>query len=302
MMTMSASITSSRTDDQVRQVTQRFEAAARRGVELALRKVDPDRDGVQRLIEVGAEADEEIIEAILNVVRSHSVTNQFADEETESEYGYLSGYAPKDITTQTNRLRELFTGIGYADEQIAMGELLANAEGWFAIPKWQTMAPTYGEAVQMVLDMIKQTRSNKFYNYCENLLDPAHLRQSAKSEKIWEAIAEQQPNHDIMVVQAQFGLLHRGRSVRRAREVMNANQFGLGAFAVGIMLLTHPERLQNYDDLYVDCAGDEFSSEAAGGFGNAPYFNFSDGGVKFYAYWVGDTYARYGSASGFLPQ
>jgi hypothetical protein len=120
MMTMSASITSKlRTDDQVWQVTQRFEAAARRGVELALRKVDSDRDGVQRLIEVGAEADEEIIEVILSIVRLHSVINQFADEEMESEYGYLSGYAPKDITTQTNRLRELFTGIGYADEQIA---------------------------------------------------------------------------------------------------------------------------------------------------------------------------------------
>jgi hypothetical protein len=284
-------------------VTQRFEAAARRGVELALRKVNPDRDGVQRLIEEDTEMDDVIIDAILDVVRSHSVTNQSADEETESEYGYLSGYAPKDITTQTNRLRELFTGIGYADEQIAQGELLANAEGWFAIPKWQTMAQTYGEAVQMVLDKIKQTRDGKFYNYCKNLLDPKHLRQSAKSEKAWEAIAEQQPKHDIMVVQAQFGLVHRGRSVRRAREVMSANQFGLGAFAVGIMLLTHPERLQNYDDLYMDCAGDEFRPEADGGFGGAPCFDFrGGGGVEFGTSWVSDASARCGSASAFLPQ
>jgi len=50
-------------------------------------------------------------------------------------------------------------------------------------------------------------------------------------------------HHDILVVPAQFGLRHRGRSVRRVREVMNANEFGLGVFAIGIMLLTHPERL-----------------------------------------------------------
>ncbi len=266
--------------------------------EVAYDKVKLDEEGAQRLNENGGEFQDRI----MAVIREFATSNQYADEETESKYGYLSGYAPKDITAQTNRLRELFTGIGYADEQVAQGELLASAEGWFAIPKWQTMAATYGEAVQKVLDMIKQTRSGKFYNYCENLLDPARLRQSAKSEKAWEAIAERQPNHDIMVVQAQFGLVHRGRSVRRAREVMNTNQFGLGAFAVGIMLLTHPERLQNYDDLYVDCAGDEFSPEADGKFGHAPCFHFDGGKVKFNAYWVSGTRACYGSASGFLPQ
>jgi hypothetical protein len=32
---------------------------------------------------------------------------------------------------------------------------------------------------------------------------------------------------------------------------MNANECGLGAFAIGIMLLTHPERLKHYDDLWI---------------------------------------------------
>ena len=234
-------------------------------------------------------------------MRSYSVSPRFADEETESEYGYLSGYAPKNITTQTNSLRELFTGVGYADEQIALGPLSANAEGWFAIPKWQDLAPTYGQAVQLVLDTIKQTHG-KFHNYREDELDPTYLRQSAKSEQAWEAIAEQQPKHDIMVVRAQFGLNHRGRSVRRALEVMNANEFGLGAFAVGIMLLTHPERLQNFYDLCVDCAGDEFSTWADGDFDDAPCFDSEDDGIAFYSSEIGEPDAHHGSASAFLPQ
>jgi len=44
---------------------------------------------------------------------SASITNQFADEEVASEFGYLSGYAPKGITDQTNPLRALFSGISY---------------------------------------------------------------------------------------------------------------------------------------------------------------------------------------------
>ncbi|MBU0624750.1 hypothetical protein KKF05_00220 [Patescibacteria group bacterium] len=107
---------------------------------------------------------------------------------------------------------------------------------------------------------------------------------------------------DILVVPAQFGLRHRGRSVRRAREVFMANEFGLGAFAIGIMLLTHPEREVQWEQLHVDCAGDEFAPEAGGGFSGAPLFRFSGGGVGFSARWFDDAYEFCGSASAFLSQ
>ena len=229
---------------------------------------------------------------------------RFADEETKSSYGYLSGYKPKGITEQTNRLRELFPGIGYADEKLVEQDLPANAEGWFAIPKWEKIAPTYGEAVQKVLDLLKKTRDGKFYNYREDKLGPKHLRQLQKSIKAWEKLGDEQKDHDVLVVPAQFGLRHRGCSVRRAREVMNASEFGLGTFAIGIMLLTHPERLQHYDDLYIDCAGDEYSPDADGAFPDTPVFVFDDGQVEFYTFWVSFADSDCGSASGLvvLPQ
>jgi hypothetical protein len=135
----------------------------------------------------------------------------------------------------------------------------AGAEGWFAIPKWQTIAPTYGEAVEKVLAKISETRGGKFINWLEGELGPQYLRQLAKTADAFQKLGLEQKDHDILVVAAQFGLRHRGRSVRRAREVMTSQEFGLGAFAVGIMLLTHPEQLMNYDDLYIDCAGDKYA-------------------------------------------
>jgi hypothetical protein len=111
-----------------------------------------------------------------------------------------------------------------------------------------------------------------------------------------------QKDHDILVVAAQFGLRHRGRSVRRAREVMNASEFCLGAFAIGIMLLTHPERLKHYDDLWIDCAGDEFSYGGDGQFGNAPCFSFDDVWVEFDTNFVVGANGSYGSASASVSQ
>ncbi len=269
-----------------------------RFVEDGIDAMNLQKDGAQRLIENGGEFQSEL----KKLVERFSITNQYADEEVDSSYGYLSGYKPKGITEQTNRLRELFPGIGYANEKLAEGVLPENAEGWFAIPRWEKVASTYGEAVQKVLDLIKQTRNGAFYNYRDGELGPDQLRQSAKAKSMFQKLGDEQKDQDILVVSAQFGIRHRGRSVRRAREVMNTNECGLGAFAIGIMLLTHPERLQHYDDLWIDCAGDEFAPHAVGGFSRSPCFGFDGGGVRFGAGGVGDANDYYGSASVCLPQ
>jgi hypothetical protein len=83
---------------------------------------------------------------------------------------------------------------------------------------------------------------------------------------------------------------------------MSASEFGLGAFAIGIMILTHPERLRHYDDLWIDCAGDEFAPHADGGFSLAPFFGFCDDKVKFFACRCGHVHELFGSASAFVSQ
>jgi hypothetical protein len=275
--------------------------------EKVLKEVGLDKDGLQKLIENGDEFQADIVASI----KKHAVSNQFSDEEVESNYVYPKGYKVKGITAQTLILRQLINGIGFsfADVKLAEQPLPPNigfadekAEGWFAIPRWQRVAKTYGEAVKIVLELIKQQHKGKFYNWREGKLGEQYLRQHERTAKKLQVLGNQQKDYDILVVPSQFGLCHRGRSVRRAREVFTANEFGLGAFQIGCMLLTHPERLVSHDNLLIDCAGDEYAPDAGGDFSHAPYFYFSDGRVRFDARWFGSAHSYCGSASGFLPQ
>jgi len=286
---MGASITSGQ-KKQIERMCQDAGAAAIEAIGL-------DDDSAQRVIGRG----DELRSTIIDRIRELS-GNRFALDEKKSNYRYPEAYKIKGITEQTNRLRELFSGVGYADEKLVSQPLPEFAEGWFAILRWETLAKTYGEAVEKVLAMIKKTRNGKFYNYRENQLGSQYLRQHKRTVQMFQTLCDQQKGYDILVVPAQFGLLHRGRSVRYAREVFMPCEFGLGAFAVGCMLLTHPERLVQWEQLHIDCAGDKFSSGAAGQFDEAPFFRFCDGKVKFNACWVHSAYEYYGSASGFLPQ
>jgi len=297
------SITSNMSDGQKKQIA-RFvsDIIEKVGIEKFLTDLGLDSPGAQRVIEHGDELAAAIRTATLVALKDLSISGKFKNEEVTSKYGYLSGYKPKGITEQTNILRQLFPGLGYADEKLTTNPLPQNAEGYFAIPRWEKIAPTYGEAVEKVFDLLAKTRNGKFENYRKGQLGPQYLRQSKKTADAFQKFGDEQKDYDILVIPAQFGLRHAGRSVRRAREVMNASEFGLGAFAIGIMLLTHPERLQHYDDLWIDCAGDEFSLDGDGVFSRAPGFRFGIGRLRFDASTVGYVSDLYGSASAFLPQ
>lgn len=286
MMTMSKTLITSR-DKKGLHIVSLFE--------VALNKAGLDDDGAQRLIENGGEFQE----GLHGVLEKHSTPNQFADEEIESSYFYPSGYKLKGIAKQVNILHQLLD-ISYVNinEKLVDWSLPKGAEGWFAIPRWQKVAKTYPEAVKIVLGLIKKNRG--LWNYRNGQIDQQHLKQSAKTAKMFQALGEQQKDRDILIVPCQFGLRHRGRSVRRGIEVMRANEFGLDSFSVGIMLLTHSERLQQCDDLWIDCAGDEFSYDGDSSFGQVPYFGFINDEVKFGTNDDGRPLEEFGSSSAFV--
>jgi len=286
------------TAGQIKQIN-RFSSDA---IEKVLVELGLDNPGAQRVIEHGDEFAEAIRNAALESLKDLSVTDKYKDEEVKSTYVYPKGHKVKGITEQTNILRQLFPGVGFANEKLAEAELPQHAEGWFAIPKWQTIAPTYNEAVEKVLEALKKSRKDGFFNYRDGKLGSEYLRQHKRSVGFLEKLTAEQPDHDILVVPAQFGLRHRGRSARRAREVFQANEFGLGAFAVGIMILTHPERFTKYEDLCVDCSGDGYAPGADGGFSNAPCFYWNDGKLEFDAVWTNFTNVYFGAVSGFGSQ
>ena len=295
---MSVSSSSSMSEEQKQQYRRVVEDAVAKACDLTLQQVALDEDGLQRLISHCDELDAAVARAIIIEARALSTSDKLDHEEVESNFGYFSHYEPKAIAMQTNRLRELIPGVDAADEKVAERPLPDGAEGFFAIPRWEAIAPTYGEALEKMLALIDRTRNGRFCNYRGGKLGAQYLREYEPDAAMWKQIGEAQKGYGILVVPAQFGLRHRGRSVRRAREVMRANEFGLGAFTIAAMLLTHPERMKEYDDLWIDCAGDEYAPDGNDQFTETPFFFFNNGELEFDV--IGYERDRFGSASGFL--
>ena len=147
-------------------------------IEAAYDKAKLDDDSAQLLNERG----DELKAGVSELIAKLSITNQYADEEVESSYGYLSGYdKPKSLQDQATILRKMFPELGECDFALGDKELPDGAEGPFAIPRWQKIGKTYGEALQKVLDELSKAYGGKFKNWREGQLGPNNLRQSAKS-------------------------------------------------------------------------------------------------------------------------
>ena len=127
-----------------------------------------------------------------------------------------------------------------------------------------------------------------------------YLRQSERSKLAETILTDQQPGNDILVVGAQAGMLHRGSSARRTRVAMAGNEFGLGVFALGCMLLTHPERLSTGDTLMIDCSGDEYSVRGDYSFDRVPLFDYDMAGIEFSVFYNDRARNLWGSPTGFL--
>jgi hypothetical protein len=265
--------------------------AARKG--LAQLKLDSQR--LQKLFSNGGDFQKDIIASI----EKHSVCNQFSGEVTSSSYEYPKEFKLKTLEEQDQILHTFFPGLGSTDLKPADHKLPNDAEAYFLIPRWEKIAPTYNQAVEKVLELIASKRD--FQNYRKGELGPDRLQEGSKKTSMMKIIGRKQKS-DILVVPAQLGMKYRGSSVRRAREIFGKNEFGFGAFEVGIIALTHPDRFVRFDELDTDCPGDEYAPGAGRVFSKAPLFLFFDGKLRFGTSGVSVVFDRYGSVSGFVPQ
>jgi len=151
--------------------------------------------------------------------------------------------------------------------------LHAGSEGAFVAPNfWKQQSLLTGTYHAETLYLLKQFG----IEVDQESLGKRKLLQSAQSKAACKKLSQDQGHPDFLVFPASFGLAHRGRSARRASQVMNQqNQFPLGTLVAGSMLLTHPNRLQHFVDLWVICAGDTLSTtESDGIFHQVPNFRF----------------------------
>jgi hypothetical protein len=204
----------------------------------------------------------------------------------------------RPIEAQVSELRKLFPSLASCQEKLARRELPEGAEAWFAIPRWQSLAFTYNEAVEMVVGILAAKR--RFSNRIAGKLGAMYLRQAERSKLAEKILGEQQEGNDILVLGAQAGLLHRGSSARRTRVSMAGNEFGLGVFSFGCMLLTHPERLSTGDTLMIDCGGDEYSVRGDYTFDRVPLFDFDMSGIEFSIFYEDRARNLWGTPTGFL--
>ena len=257
-----------------------------------------DRQSAQTVLDMNRKLKSEVAERVVEIIQRHTVSDKFKDEEVSSNRVYPPTYRVRPVEAQVTELRKLFPTLGACQERLSRKPLPAGAEAWFAIPRWQALAPTYNEAVEMLIGVLATKR--KFSNRIIGKLSEKYLRQSERSKLAEKILAEQQQGNDFLVIGAQAGMLHRGSSARRTRVAMAGNEFGLGVFTFGCMLLTHPERLSTGETLMIDCSGDEYSVRGDYTFDRVPLFDYDMAGIEFSIFYEDRARNLWGTPTGFL--
>jgi len=284
------------TDAQSHQLREVLGAAVQEACRKAIEQLD--RQSAQSVLDMNKKLKSEVAERVVEIIQRHTVSDKYKDEEVSSTREYPATYRVRPIEAQVTELRKLFPGLGNCNERLSRKPLPGGAEAWFAIPRWEAMAPTYNEAVESVLAVLATKR--KFSNRIVGKLGAAFLRQSERSKLAERILGEQQQGNDILVVGAQAGMLHRGSSARRTRVAMAGNEFAMGVFAFGCMLLTHPERLSTGDTLMIDCGGDEYSVRGDYTFDRVPLFDYDAAGIEFSIFYEDRARNLWGTPTGFL--
>ena len=244
------------TADQLRQIR----AAYMLSVDKAIAEIVLTKEVARHVFESRDKWQQEFERQVQSNLARVALSHEFADEVVETRQSYFLGYKqPRAVIEQMTMLNQIFPKIGKFDPKAAAAPLPPDAEGKFLIPRWQNLARTYGEAVQLVLRKLYAIYGRPYFPFDERRLEGDCLWQGKPKTVAMRQLANEQKGYSLLVLDAQFGALHAGRSNRRSRIVIErAGQFPLGAFEVGVMLLTHPERMKNHKALWIDCAGDEF--------------------------------------------
>ena len=257
-----------------------------------------DRQSAQAVLDMDRKLKREVAELVVEIIHRHTISDKFKDEEVGSNRVYPPTYRVRPVEAQVTELKKLFPSLGSCQEKLARRDLPEGAEAWFAIPRWQALASTYNEAVEMLLGVLCAKR--RFSNRIAGKLGAQYMRQAERSKLAEKILADQQEGNDILVLAAQAGMLHRGSSARRTRVAMAGNEFGLGVFAFGCMLLTHPERLSTGDTLMIDCGGDEYSVRGDYTFDRVPLFDYDMAGIEFSIFYEDRARNLWGTPTGFL--
>jgi len=227
-------------------------------------------------------------------------------KKVDSGFDYPQGYGgPKELEEQATILREQYS---FPLKPLAKVKKIPNeAEGLWIIPHLEWIAPPecehpYNYCVDFLLERIGWKHQLK--NFHPDKTGHSYLRQYEQSLSRWNILKILQGGGKLTpVVPAQFGRMHKDETVDYVRKNALDNEILFGAYHVGVMLLTHPEREQIWEQLHINCPGDKF--RFTGGhshFSQAPFFAWSSNFLNFGFDYTKMNFGRWCSVTGFIPR
>mgnify|MGYP001598671630 CR=1 FL=1 len=239
--------------------------------------------------------------------------NPYANEKDGPVYTYPKGYKPNSVEEQVGvLLRHLnLLDISHVGGIVRWIGTVKGADGFYLVPKPTVMAERLGIdnhwdnfgllTEQGPLTALGSQRA--FTSWQDGAMGSNYYRLSESAKAALVKLEAGQPG-DVLVVPAQTGKLFAGYSVRNSRwEIGHADgpaQWPLPAYCLGWMLFANPHRLTKYEDLRIDCPGDEYRSGSSGKFCRTLYFYFADDWLGCDNGWISDSHTIYGSASAFV--
>ncbi len=225
-----------------------------------------------------------------------------AVEASDYVYPKKFGVAPKPVAEQIGILRRYFPKLVTYTGKAIDAKSSVYAEGKYVFPHWRTLGETYQQARELVMSHLMKQRKFCVHPSCSSF-DFERQRRNARTEEMLDEVRGAQENADMLIVPAQFGKVHRGKSPRMITEELARTEFHLGVVEVGCMLLTHPERIQYGHAHWIVCAGDEFLPSISGGeIGEVSAFAVLDHLAGLYVAYAGNERRDFGTATGFLPE
>lgn len=255
------------------------------------------------------------------LIQECSFKNQYVSQVVKSDYTYPPEFRRKSEGQQIVDLAKAFSvdptsALKYLETVIGTSSNLPSRchkeDGLYAIVSpfgFQNVISGYKNPFDdelycksLLLIFEKLSKQRSFYNYRDGEINKDHLRQTQNLLEFYEILATSQGKSPIWLIEAQLGFYHKGESVNRARELYLPNEHGLGSVGMGSIALNDSKRFVRWEELDVDCAGDEFSPDADGVFSWSPYFYFDSAVLRFGTDDVSDADGDFGAASAFVPQ
>jgi len=227
--------------------------------ERAIADVEPQMDLDHSMFERLCGNSAQFRRGLIELTERLASRNSFVDQVTPQMYGIE--IRAKDPVKQVEILRGHFPGYNLPDPSESPERNPFGANGCFAIPTWMVFGDTYAEAVESVMSKLAEVLDRRPVPHFQiREVRPHGLRTDGCLHRILGRQAR-----PVLLLTAQLGSRHAGKSAQRAVETFTTSEFGLGLCELAIALLTHPEALEGIDrEIGFGCTGHEIRNDNLG--------------------------------------